>query len=1138
MLRQGSMAACRAVVCILLAAAGVAPVHAVSTYWQHDPATPGDWFDPANWSNWMPTAAYWAYINNGGAAEIRGGSAAVKSLGLGFTPGSSGTAELSGTGQFLADNVTVGYNGIGRFIQSAGTSTINNTLFIGCLVAGQGTYELAGTAQLSVAVEYLGYRGTGRFEHTGGSHAVSYLYVNPSSRYVFTRGTFDISSNGGLNLKGTLDLAESTVSIRAGDNTLVDLSAGTLLNASHALLEVGSNSLTILGPTFDPAATFGTFKTSGMIHRAGTDLVVSSVQSFSGSGVVNDHVRCDGIIAASQGGGLLLSGGLTISGEGNVNLGGFVNLGADGYNSLSGGTLLVNDQTSGMTGGRLSAIYMEVGTNASAPGRGRFVQTGGTATVHNFDLALNDGTFGEYQLSDAGQLSADTEQVGYGGTGQLLHSGGTNAVKTLYIGRGSGALGRYQLSGSGQVSTMTTSVGFYGTGMFIQTAGTHAVSYVLEVGALVLKGGGYDFTGAGTYELSGEGKLSAPTEKIGKWGMGRFIQSGGTNAVSSGLYLAYEAGSNGEYELSETGQLSANHVWVGHFGAGRFIHTGGSNSIGDRLVLGHGDTGQGSYELSGSGQLSANLEWIGYLGRGQFLQDGGTNSIGGGLYIASEEGSRGTYQLSGTGQLLAAEEHVGGNGNGLFTHNGGANSISAGLHLASSETGNGAYELGESGQLTASDEYIGEIGRGQFTHTGGTNSLSGVLSIAPGPDADGTYQLSGAAELSANWEVVGGYGTGRFIHTGGRNSIAQDLSVGHAAGGDGTYLLSGTGQVSAYFEAVGEEGTGRFVQSGGTNAVEFVLRLAGWEGSNGTYELTGNGQLSAEFELVGSKGVGHFIHSGGTNTVLGDLSVGHDTGGDGTYHLGGTAQLSANNEFVGFAGTGRLVQTGGSNVICDTLHIGYQPGSHGTYTISGGRLTTSDLSVDYGTLEIADPAAQVTVSNRLSFGAEGNFAAIPGATIHMTGAALENQSTDPVALAGLGNLTLIFEGGTEHVDPVEVAGRDLGPVLAGFQDNFALGTLQLGGTDVGQIRLADDFDNQPEWDGKEALYVWNLHLGPSSYLDLNGLSLYFVDGAIDPRATVVGGTLTPVPEPSAITLSVLGVLLLLACARRRPKKPQ
>ena len=43
------------------------PLHAADTYWQHDPATPGDWFDDANWTSSVPTAADNAYIDNGGS---------------------------------------------------------------------------------------------------------------------------------------------------------------------------------------------------------------------------------------------------------------------------------------------------------------------------------------------------------------------------------------------------------------------------------------------------------------------------------------------------------------------------------------------------------------------------------------------------------------------------------------------------------------------------------------------------------------------------------------------------------------------------------------------------------------------------------------------------------------------------------------------------------------------------------------------------------------------------------------------------------------------------------------------------------------------------------------------------------------
>ena len=110
-------------------------------------------------------------------------------------------------------------------------------------------------------------------------------------------------------------------------------------------------------------------------------------------------------------------------------------------------------------------------------------------------------------------------------------------------------------------------------------------------------------------------------------------------------------------------------------------------------------------------------------------------------------------------------------------------------------------------------------------------------------------------------------------------------------------------------------------------------------------------------------------------------------------------------------------------------------------------------------MNISDPSAQIEITGKLSLGEDCTFSAVTGSEIHMTGAELVNKSDDPVALGGLGNLTLIFEGGAAVVDDVEVAGEDLGAVPAGWNENFALGVLTLGGVDVGQIQLVDNHDN-------------------------------------------------------------------------------
>ena len=146
----------------------------------------------------------------------------------------------------------------------------------------------------------------------------------------------------------------------------------------------------------------------------------------------------------------------------------------------------------------------------------------------------------------------------------------------------------------------------------------------------------------------------------------------------------------------------------------------------------------------------------------------------------------------------------------------------------------------------------------------------------------------------------------------------------------------------------------------------------------------------------------------------------------------------------------------------------------------------------------------------MRFGADSTFTAVPGSTIHMTGSALENENTDPTDLLGLHSLEFIFEGGAEDIDPFEVAGQDMGAVIEGWTENFAHGTLTLGGDDIGQVQLVDSVDNQPVWEGSEALYVYTLNLGAGSYLDLNGHNLYYFQGSIDPGATILynGGSLT------------------------------
>jgi hypothetical protein len=156
--------------------------------------------------------------------------------------------------------------------------------------------------------------------------------------------------------------------------------------------------------------------------------------------------------------------------------------------------------------------------------------------------------------------------------------------------------------------------------------------------------------------------------------------------------------------------------------------------------------------------------------------------------------------------------------------------------------------------------------------------------------------------------------------------------------------------------------------------------------------------------------------------------------------------------------------------------------------------------------------------------------AVEGAAIHMTGSAFVNESTDSSAAGGLAALQVVFEGGAGHWANFEVAGEDRGCTDEGFDSNFVLDCLVVGGEQDAWLRLIDVFDNSPG-DVPEALYVHELHLAAGSKLDLNGLALYYDGEFVDMGCDITGGQ--PVPEPAGAGLLLAGTLALLRRRRRR-----
>jgi len=499
--------------------------------------------------------------------------------------------------------------------------------------------------------------------------------------------------------------------------------------------------------------------------------------------------------------------------------------------------------------------------------------------------------------------------------------------------------------------------------------------------------------------------------------------------------------------------------------------------------------------------------------------------------------------------------------------------------------------MGITNDLTADDVCIGGFGAGTFIQSGATATIANDLLLAEKIGSSGAYRVDGGL-LKVFGGIIEGSGTSSLTLNAGQidaDDIDVDtFTVAYSSASNVTHILNTGDRISAINENIGRSGTGTLTQNGGTNTVTNVLKIGydgGPSGADGTYNLnngtltaneivlegyasgplTGTngtlnwnaGTLNADLITVNDRGTMNVTHSCTYNTLLRINSGGLADFGTNSLTLdkapiGPTAEINmaggkllAASEYIGYNDDAVVTQSGGTNTVSGSIYLGYNESGTGMYSISRAKINTGSLYVGrdgHGALSITASAAVITVSQLLSFGSDSEFAAVPGSTIYMTGSAFENFSTDPAELLGLGNLELVFEGGIDDIDPFEVAGA----VDAGFDYNFDLGALTLGGRDVGMVRLVDNFDNGNRGDsGSECLYLHALQINDDSELDVAGLGLYvegnveallngwIADGRLYNSLGPIQAVYDPapnwtyiVPEPAAFVLLGLGTLAL------------
>jgi len=521
------------------------------------------------------------------------------------------------------------------------------------------------------------------------------------------------------------------------------------------------------------------------------------------------------------------------------------------------------------------------------------------------------------------------------------------------------------------------------------------------------------------------------------------------------------------------------------------------------------------------------------------------------LVVGYTEGGRGTYNLSGTGQISAYHECIGHSGTAEFFQHAGTNSVQTDLCLAWGGIGSASYYLG-AGTLETVNEYVGgdpnaDISlttcTAELTQDGGTHIVSGQLVVGGSRGSAGTVNLNDG-DLHSGQAVVGNFGKGAFNQLGGRHTVAGDLVIANQDHTEGTYALS-AGELQTDQTLVGTQpdSTAVFVHSGGLHTTRYLDVGESLSHCRARYEMTG-GELNAGTIWV----INAIVSQSGESTVLaGTIGVSRNA----HYELlHGRVQVDT----VHVEG-GAFSQEGGEVTVQGRIR-----GIEGAYAISAGTLTVAEVMIGTtygGSFSVRSPQAEVTVTDSLEFRQSGALQAVPGSRIHMLGASFQNLSQYPFLLAELVNLEMIFEGGGHVVSTFEAAGADGG----GFVENFALGCLTVGGSDVGNVQLVDTSDNLPGTQS-ECLYLLGLGIGVGSSLDLNALKPYvggdvealldgYIGGGNTGRlfdGTLAGAqyldavydpvndwtTVVVIPEPATLALFAAATVFMTSRRRRLP----
>jgi len=322
-----------------------------------------------------------------------------------------------------------------RYEQSGGALSIGQDMQLSNgsrYVISGGTATIGDELVLSAAGDM--------YQQSGGAVTVANIRGRTGSRLDVTGGSLAVGKRFELATSAVLDFGSGTASISVPGYGVVDLAAGTVSNAGNASYTAGVQSESYFPAGFNPYTAFKNFSSQGLVHTAGTTLVVPGNFVMNAVADRTDKMRIEGTLKtkdqngywsdfrASSGGVEVASGGLFSTGDSS---GYAYSLRIEANSSITGGTLQ----------SRSYANY--IGTTNKPT---TFTQSGGA-----FNVAAGDGTSGILYVQNGSRYEQSGGALSIGQDMQLSNgsryviSGGTATIGDELVLSAAGDM--YQQSG-------------------------------------------------------------------------------------------------------------------------------------------------------------------------------------------------------------------------------------------------------------------------------------------------------------------------------------------------------------------------------------------------------------------------------------------------------------------------------------------------------------------------------------------------------------------------------------------------------------------------------------------------------------------------------------------------------------------